>query len=1281
MRILSAVGAIAFIAAAFATPFANAATQFKREFAPQQGLVAPVEQPYRNEICLNGSWDFQPVALPTDFQRGQSPLPTLTTPTAAGWEKTRIRIPSPWNVNSFPDEQMRGGDFRTFPSYPDSWKNVQMGWLRRSFSVPASWKGKRLVLHFGAVAGNTQIVVNGKTMGGHDDIFMPFDMDVTDAVLLSKANTLLVGVRKSSLLDIEGKYGRRLYQGGSFWGQHIAGIWQDVFLEAVPVVRVANVFVKPNVDKDSLEAQVTLRNDGDRATTVNLTGDLRPWVSQAGREVLSAPEPEWILGATVLRTKGTLAKVPARGTVTVTVSANVGGKLKLWSPQSPNLYGLVCTLSASNGKTTDTKYTRFGWRQITFANGKVLLNGQHIVLKGDSWHFMGIPQMTRRYAWAWYKACKDANLNAVRLHAQPYPSFYMDMADEMGFFILDETAIWASDGGPKLDDPRYWQNTAEHIKALVLRDRNHPSVFGWSVSNEVMAVIRNVFHGPKEMQEELVKHFKVWAQVCRENDPTRPWISADGEDDGEGTLPTYVIHYGGPDGFKRALETGKPWGVGEAGPAYYGTPREIAQQSGNPRAYLSFEDRMEGVASISYKNLMDQHRYDASFSSVFNLAWYGLKPLELGLNDPTRPPLLTDGIFFPPFVEGKPGVQPERLGPYTTTLNPGYDPRLPLYSKWPLFDAIRAAQATPPEQYTSARAITYNSGTAKLVSDAKIKGVQVLSGPNGKLAQALTNLGVPVVTMGATPSLLFIDGAQPPSVDAKTTIQQTIDAGGTVFVWGADASKLSQLNALLPLPLELTSRTASSLVPVTRDDLTAGLTPESLYFSERNPSTILAAGLAGPFIEKATSLLVASEMEWRTWNGQPEPIKTAMVMRSEREAKPSGVALAQLKSGSGRIVVSNVPPVAQTPQATMLNRTLLLNLGVALSDGVDQDNLLEANGIVKRALVIGRFSANSQEEAVAASPVAPSSGSSIAPGQVMSDRTWTAAEANQRGVFNLGNLPAANPLATSSVYYSFWINSPKDLANLLLDPHLPILDLTASSATAQLWLNSTSVPVKVQGDKTTATPLLLQQGWNHILVKVVHSANSLDEAGPTLQLRSSQPDYLNQLRGAQQVLPMAAETSVAVENTTIDASSAKALAIAAAEKSGSIVVSSERDEKGSVAKKFSVQGEWNYPGAWTTPGADKRATWEAKVPESGQYRVEIWYGDDPNADHAKNALVRVQHGDGEKQARLNLQQKTRQWIELGTFRFDQGSSAKVTLEAADASGNLVADLVKLTKIP
>jgi beta-galactosidase len=1103
---------------------ARAQTNFSRIFAPQQGRLAPVERPARDEICLNGSWQFAPVALPIGFQTGKGIVPTLPPPTADGWDRTPIRIPSPWNVNTFPDRRNLGGDFRCFPSYPAAWNDAPMGWLRRTFSVPAGWKGRRLILHFDAVAGDTQVLVNGKPVGRHFDNFLPFDLDVTDAVHSGGGNELLVGVRKASLFDVPGKYGRRPYQGGSMWGQHIAGIWQDVFLEAVPTVHISDVFVKPSVDRDLLEAEVTVVNEGDAPATVRPSAEAFPWINDAGKDILSAPEPKWRLAkAAALRLSAPpeAVTVPPHGTTTITLRApSVGGRLKFWSPDSPNLYGLVCRLGG--GKDADIKFTRFGWRQITFQGATVLLNGKPLVMNGDSWHFMGIPQMTRRYAWAWYRAMKDAHLNAVRLHAQPYPSFYLDVADELGILVLDENAVWASDGGPKVDDDAFWQDTKLHLEGLIRRDRNHPSVFGWSVSNELMAVVRGVFRAPKEYQDKVIEYDGIWADICRRLDPTRVWISADGEDDGGGKMPVYIVHYGGSGAQERASKSGKPWGVGEAGPAYYGSPKEIDQQAGAGRAYLSFEDRMNGVAAVSYQSLADQRRFAASYRSVFNMVWYGLKPLELGMRDTTRPPTLADGVFFPRFIEGQPGVQPERLGPYSTTLNPGYDARLPLYKSWPLFDAIRDASAEPPVAWKPKTPLTFDAGTARSPAEGAIHAVRLLASPDSPLRKTLADLGVPFAAETAGPEvpLLFVDGAQPPVADAKPILQRTLDAGGTVFVWGTDRATLDRLNALLPAPpVTLADRTAVSLVPIAANPLTAGISPAALYFAELSPSTILTAGLGGPLVESGTVLLAANSTDWTRWNRQAETIKTGSVVRSEREAKPSGAALVTRTVGKGRLILCNLPLTTQTSQAAALYRTLLANLGISLGDGVAQRNLIDARtGAITGALAAGRYPAATRDEALATGNVPPNSGPAIAAGTIVKDRVWTpVAASNGSDALDLRSLrPGGRPV--SFTYLSVYVYSPKALDNLLLDPHLPVVDLTVASADAvQVWLNGKSLAVQavLEGSNTAkASGVPLQQGWNHLLVKVVQ-VNSAGEA-PTLRFVSNQADFLGQVRGLQE---------------------------------------------------------------------------------------------------------------------------------------------------------------------
>ena len=880
---------------AMATKSQAQSVQYSQPFAPTASHLHPSEQPYRQSICLNGLWQFEPIPLPASFKEGVDSTPDLPANDGKHWSPIPIRIPSPWNVNSFADKQGLGGDFRTYPSYPKEWETIKMGWLRKTFNIPANWKGRRIRLCFDAVAGDAEVLVNGKTAGRHFGIFMPFAIDITDLVRFGETNDLRIGIRKPSLFDRRGAFGRRPYQAGSFWGQHIAGIWQDVNIEALPPVSVSTVYIRPLVDSDKLEADVTITNNSDKDQKLSIGGDVCRWIPAA----LPLPSAD-LENKPSITFPAVPITVPAHSSIVQTMSIDIRGRLRLWSPDSPVLYGLVARLkgnhpqAASSADVSDTKYTRFGWRQTKLKEGKFLLNGQPFVLKGDSWHFLGIPQMTRRYAWAWYTALRDAHLNAVRLHAQPYPSFYLDMADEMGILVLDETAVWASDGGPKLDDPAFWADTRQQLQEQIYRDRNHPSVFGWSVSNEVKPVIRNVMHGPAAMMDTLLENFSSWASICQKLDPTRPWISADGEDDGDGRLPLYIVHYGGTESMDRAHKSGKPWGVGEAGNAYYGTPQQVAETNG-ARAYASFLGRMEGVASSSWSSLIAQRSREAVYRSVFNLVWYGLQPLALGMKDTTKPPSSDDGIFFPAFKEGQPGVQPERLGPYCTTLNPGYDPGLPLYKTWPLFDAIKDASGPTPS------------------------------------AQPPTPQHPPfsylLIQSPAPAAFLLVDATNPLPSNTTTKVEQTLKKGGNVLILGICPEQLSAVNQFLPAPLTLTSRVSSSLELVTQSQSTKGLSAADLYFSEQKPPEIITHGLDGPLLEKSTIILQASQTDWLKWNKQPEYAKTAMVIRSERETHPSGAALLSLPTGGGTLFLSTLPANPRLEKEERFIHRLLFNLG------------------------------------------------------------------------------------------------------------------------------------------------------------------------------------------------------------------------------------------------------------------------------------------------------------------------------------------------------------------
>lgn len=271
-------------------------------FAPSEGLVNKTEKEHRQEICLNGYWDFQPVSLPKEYKQGKGVAPQLSLPKDGnGWSKTRIKIPSPWNINSFGYRDLEGPDHRNYPSYPKEWEQVKMAWMKKNITIPANWTGQQIKLYFEAVAGYSEIYINQEKVGENFDLFLPFSVDITDKVTPGETVEILVGVRSQSLFEDNSTIGRRIVPGGSMWGYHINGIWQDVYLLALPKVHIEDVYIKPLVAKNTLEIEVTLQNKTDRKADIQLQGNVREWINCAGTDINSAPVPAWTLGTEALQ--------------------------------------------------------------------------------------------------------------------------------------------------------------------------------------------------------------------------------------------------------------------------------------------------------------------------------------------------------------------------------------------------------------------------------------------------------------------------------------------------------------------------------------------------------------------------------------------------------------------------------------------------------------------------------------------------------------------------------------------------------------------------------------------------------------------------------------------------------------------------------------------------------------------------------------------------------------------------------------------------------------------
>lgn len=924
----------------------RAAVPCSLEFAQLEGIVKPQEQPYRQELCLNGLWQFQPVAIPKDFKATQGIPPELALPQADRWSATPIKIPSHWNVNTWgggrPNRknanQKYWPDSIYYPSYPIEWDTAQMGWLRRNFRVPEAWSDRQIVLHFEAVAGDCHIWINGKEVKQHFDNYLPFEVDVTDQIRRDADNKLMVGVRGANLFNkTSSRYPKfsATYPPGS-QTDSLIGIWQDVFLLGLPKLHIADTFVKPLVKEGVLEAEVILENTGQEDQVMQIQGEIFPWTNLAAQGMLTAMERKWRLKPVVLAIPKVKATVKAGQKMTVILRQPAQNQLHLWSPQTPNLYALLLTVS-KQGRVVDRHYTRFGWRELAIQGPDLQLNGEKIKLMGEWAHPFGAYIMSPRYVWVWYQMVKDFGGNCIRPHAQIHPRFYLDLADEMGVLVLEETAIFGSSVRLNAEELAFWERCSAQYDGMVQRDRNHPSVMGWSFANEMFA-IPNLNKLSAEDSKTYNDKLVALSRRSLKLDPTRTWITSDGDEDLQGTLPVWSRHFGiGNYVDKLPKNLNKPLVVSESGGAYFATPEQLSVFNGD-RAYESYLGRNEALAIDLYDNVVRMALPQLAYFTTRQIVWWGLEHLNLGYDDFSRLPTEQDGVFFSkPFLEGKPGMQPERMPPYATTLNPGWDPSLPLSKPLPVYYAMKAAIAKGGPQPCpwdhKIKPTTPNCAPIR----ATVDQVAFVGPGDSPLWERMTDWGVPLVHEVKEAGILIIDGqllAQNQDTEIKAKMDQLLATGGTVLIMVCDTdAPLSLLNALLPKPLTLTDRRASMVQPHGADPWATGLGLRDLYFANVDSDRqVLKCGLAGPLVERGRVVLEAGNTDWELFNNMPQKTKAAAVTLYEHVQKPPGAALVRIPQGKGFLALSSLDYRLTAPASQSMWRQLLSNMGVKLND-------------------------------------------------------------------------------------------------------------------------------------------------------------------------------------------------------------------------------------------------------------------------------------------------------------------------------------------------------------
>ncbi|WP_232563985.1 glycoside hydrolase family 2 protein [Spirosoma oryzicola] len=387
----------------------------------------PRPQLQRNEwLCLNGNWNYQGGK---NVASAENPAAVMTFPARSA----TIRVP-------YCPESVLSGIKRK--------QEINM-WYQRPFTLPASWKGRQVILHFGAVDHKATVFVNGQKAGSHSGGYDAFSFNIT-ALLKPGENSIVVAAYDSNDgRTPSGKNGPR----GDY--TFTSGIWQTVWLEPVADVYVKNIRILPDLAGKRLKIEV---NTSSEAKVSALVLDGKKEVTKADGN------------------SGTDFYLPIASP-------------KVWSPDSPFLYDLKITLKSGNGGAQDEVMSYFGMRDV--ALGKVdgvvrpLLNGKFVMQLGlldqGYWPDGILTAPTEDALKSDIEFTKKAGYNLIRKHMKTEPQRFYYWADKLGLLVWqDMPAIWY----PDEDTLKTRATFRSELKAIIDAHYNSPSVIAWVPFNE-----------------------------------------------------------------------------------------------------------------------------------------------------------------------------------------------------------------------------------------------------------------------------------------------------------------------------------------------------------------------------------------------------------------------------------------------------------------------------------------------------------------------------------------------------------------------------------------------------------------------------------------------------------------------------------------------------------------------------------------------------------------------------------------------------------------------------
>jgi beta-galactosidase len=434
-----------------------------------------------NTSSFDDGWLFSRYGLQPDGSRIEEPIALeVFSLNDAYWQK--LSVPHDWAITG-PFRSDLTGETGKLP-----WKGI--GWYRKHFSIPLVDLGKQIFVDFDGAMANAKIWLNGKYIGTWPYGYNSFRMNLTPYIKYGEKNVIAVR------LDTE-NWDSRWYPG--------AGIFRHVWLIKTNSIHVGHwgtYVTTPKVTKKT--ATVKLSVTVDNANNKKVKAIVQSSLFELDKN--NKPNKK------VATTKKILIYINPQ-TSTVTTSEVIINDPKLWDIDNPNRY-VAQTCISLNGKVIDTYMTPFGIRTIDFSAKKgFLLNGKKVMIKGTCNHHdlgaigsaINTSALKRQL-----NILKEMGCNSLRTSHNPPAPELLELADKMGFLVWDEAFDTWKIGKKKNDYNTLFDEWHEKdLKALVHRDRNHPSVFIWSVGNEV----------PDQQNIELSKKL---ADIVRLEDPTRP---------------------------------------------------------------------------------------------------------------------------------------------------------------------------------------------------------------------------------------------------------------------------------------------------------------------------------------------------------------------------------------------------------------------------------------------------------------------------------------------------------------------------------------------------------------------------------------------------------------------------------------------------------------------------------------------------------------------------------------------------------------------------------------